>query len=118
MKKVIILGLFALLFGIMGCSSSSDTQSDLTLQDFIKAYQDHGVEVDPEKKPVYQMIGAKDGVIFEMNEKKVAIYQFQSKSKIKDAKSKNETISEWPVNGIFLLEAYTSEAEEIFQNVK
>lgn len=112
-----LLGLLVLIFGIIGCSSSSSKES-VTLQDIIKAYTDKGVEIDPNKKPFFQMIGADDGIIFEMDKSKVAVYQFKTKKKAEEAKSSNDLYKDWITNENYLLESYTPEAKEIFLSVK
>lgn len=118
MKKS--LGLFAvlllLLVAVVGCGSAEN--KDLTMEKFIKAYQDIGIEVDPEKKPVYNMINAKDGVIFTIDRDKVAIYEYGSEKELDKNKKENDLIKDWPTNGQFLLETDNSQANEIFKSVK
>ncbi|MEK4977208.1 hypothetical protein [Bacillus sp. FSL K6-6540] len=117
MKKS--LGLFAvlllLLVTVVGCGSGEN--KDLTLEKFIKAYQDEGIEVDPEKKPVYNMINAKDGVIFTIDRDKVAIYEYASEKDLDKNMKDNDLIKDWPRNGRFLLESDNGQANEIFKSV-
>lgn len=122
MKKS--LGLFAvvmlLLVAVVGCGSAeAETENkDLTLDNIIKAYQDAGVEVDPEEKPALQMINAKDGVIFYIDKQKVAIYEYASKKDLDTAVSTFEPMKDWPSKGLFVLESKNSKAAEIFEGVK
>ena len=119
MKRTLFL-LTLMVLVIAGCSSSdsSSGESQLTLQDFIKAYQDQGVEVDPSEKPLFEMLGAKDGVIFYMENSPVKIYEFDSVKSLKKAVSEDGMIKDWPQNGRFLLETKKQEAIQIFENVK
>ncbi|EHB65268.1 hypothetical protein [Paenibacillus lactis] len=121
MKKS--LGLFAvvmlLLVAVVGCGSAeAESEKDLTLDKFIKAYQDAGIEVDPEKKPVFGMINAKDGVMFTVDKDKVAIYEYESKKDLEKNQKELELVKGWPSNGRFLLEAYNEKSQQIFENVK
>ncbi|MEK4980814.1 hypothetical protein [Bacillus sp. FSL K6-6540] len=120
MKKS--LGLFAmlllLLVAVVGCGSAESENKDLTLDKFIKAYQDAGEEVDPEEKPALQMINAKDGVIFYIDKQKVAIYEYASKKDADTAVSTFEPMKDWPRKGLFVLESKNSKAAEIFESVE
>lgn len=116
MKKLVGLCLLVLFISITaGCSSNED---NLTLDTFIKAYQDQGIEVDPEEKPMFQMVQAEDGVIFYMDESKVAIYKYSSSKNLKEAKTEYEVMEDWKKNGLFLLETSNEKAIEIFESVK
>lgn len=120
MKKS--LSLFAvvmmLLVAVVGCGSAEAENKDLTLDQFIKAYQDAGIEVDPEKKPVFGIINAKDGVMFTVDKDKVAIYEYDSKEDLDKNQKELELIKDWPSNGRFLLEAYNEKSQQVFKNVK
>jgi len=117
MKKVSVIGLLLLLLVVVGCSSSNG-EKDLSLQDFIQAFQDQGVEVDLNEKPFFQMIGAKDGIIFYMENSPVKVYEFDSVKNLKKVQSEDDMIKDWPTNGRFLLETRKQEAIQIFENVK
>lgn len=120
MKKSVglILTLLFAFVAIVGCSSTSKESDNLTLESFIKAYQDAGIEVDPEEKPVYNMINAKDGVIFRIDRDKVAIYEYASAKDLDKNKKDNDLIKDWPSRGQFLLESDNGTAKEIFESVK
>jgi len=112
MKKILLV--CVLLLVAVGCSSG-DTRS---LDTFIKAYQDAGVEVDPEEKPIFTMVGAINGVIFYQDGSKVAIYEYESEKELEKAKASNNLIKTWKSNGKFLLETDNEKAAEIFDSVK
>ncbi|MGX4583369.1 hypothetical protein [Paenibacillus chitinolyticus] len=115
--RVTILLLSAVML-FAGCSSESKG-SDMTLDKFVKAYTDAGVkEAQDKKQPMFAMVGAEDGLIFDMDNKKVAIYQYPSEKALKEVKSKNEIAKDWPANGRFLLETNYAKAKEIFESVK
>ncbi|MGG1878134.1 hypothetical protein ABDI30_11275 [Paenibacillus cisolokensis] len=121
MKKS--LGLFAvvmlLLVAVVGCGSAeAESEKDLTLDKFIKAYQDAGIEVDPEEKPMLTTPNEKDGVIFYIDNQKVAIYEYKSKKDADKAVSEFELMKDWPQKGAFLLETRNEQAVQIFESVK
>ena len=118
MKKIVlvlILFLASLLF--IGCSSETSNANNTDLSNFIQAYEDEGVEIDPNDKPFFQMIEAKDGVIFYMDGDKVAIYEYESGKSLKEAMKNNAMLSDWIVNGKFLLETSNETAKDIFTSV-
>ncbi|MEK3867685.1 hypothetical protein MHH60_29905 [Paenibacillus sp. FSL H7-0716] len=131
MKKV-WSGLFivCLVLVFAGCSSSKE-DDNLTMDKFIEAFNnsgedinhdvDSGVEkgIKKEKKPKYEMIDAKDGVIFNIANNTVKIYEYESNSKAKKAVEKYASImGDWPVKGNFVLETNNQKAKEIFNSVK
>ncbi len=124
MKKS--LGLFAvvmlLLVAVVGCGSAEaeaeSENKDLTLDKFIKAYQDAGIDVDPEEKPMLTTPNEKDGVIFYIDNQKVAIYEYKSKKDADKAVSEFELMKDWPQKGAFLLETRNEQAVKIFESVK
>lgn len=131
MKKILVLSCAAVF--LVACSdsdpkNSSDSsnpivekessKSKLTIESFKQAYENEGITVDSNEKPLYDMIKAKDGVIFYQDQKPVKIYEFESENAIKEAKKNNEFIKDWPENGNFVLETSNEKAIEIFNSVK
>ncbi|EPR12209.1 hypothetical protein [Ruminiclostridium papyrosolvens] len=117
MKKLLtILMTLSLIIGITACTGGD--KSTATLDTFIKSYTDAGVKVDAKEKPVFAMIGAKDGVIFYMDNEKTAIYEYSSEKELKKNKEDNNLIKDWPSNGRFLLETKNQKAIDIFNGVK
>lgn len=109
MKKIILLVvLLFLVSSLYACKSS-----DLELSDFAEAYVEASHEVDLTEKPFYGFIGAVDGFIFYIDNKKVAIYEFKTE---KDLKNSGFTFD--AINGRFALESDSATAIEIFNNLK
>lgn len=100
---------------LVGCGS--DESDDRSLNDFISAYQSADVEVDPNEKPIFALIGATDGVIFYMDNKKVAIYEYESVKAKEDAIKNDNRLEQFTPNGKFLLETSHEEAIQIFESV-
>lgn len=118
MKKIGIFVVLVVVLAIVGCSSSAPEKSSLAMSDFVSAFEKEGVEVDKDEKPMFEMIGAKDGVLFYVDGSKVAIYEYESEKALDDQRSKNSLIKEWKNNGKFLLEAKNEKAIDIFTNLK
>lgn len=118
MKKI-LMGLILLsMVVVSACSNGGDSNKDeRTLQDFITAYTEAGVEVDPNEKPMFEAVKAKDGVIFYMDGSPVKIYEYESTGKLSDA-LKDSGFSDWPTNGRFALETKKDEAVEVFKGVQ
>lgn len=114
MRKLLLL-FFATLF-LVACGASDD--SNITMDSFKQAFENEGITVDTAEKPLFQMINAKDGVIFYNQENVVKIYQFESSKDLKAAKDANTFMIDWPENGLFTLETSDSKAIEIFNGVK
>ncbi|BFH11181.1 hypothetical protein P4K96_27460 [Bacillus cereus] len=117
-KHTLLIFLVVLSVLIVGCSSKGADESSLTLDDFVKAYTDQGVEVDKEEKPMFSMIKAKDGIIFQVDGSKTAIYEYASESDLNDAIKDFPQAKDWTKNGRFLLEAKNEKAIDIFNKVK
>ncbi|MDP4152300.1 MAG: hypothetical protein Q8865_02505 [Bacillota bacterium] len=119
MKHFKLMGVFLccllLCISFASCSSNNDKR---TMDDFIKAYQDAGITVDKSEKPFFSMIGAIDGVIFDINGSTVKIYQYKDIATYEKSKKDYNMISSWPVNGVFVLESTNAKATEIFNSVK
>ena len=117
MKKIIdLLSLTLILFTLFGCGA---TFKNLKMSDFQQAFKASGVNVSTNLKPDYALIGAKDGIMFYMNNSPVKIYEFASKDALNTAeKNHSKIMSGWPINGLFVLETNEAKAKEIFNGVK
>lgn len=114
MKKILIL-FFATIF-LAACGDTEE--SKVTMDSIKQAFEEEGITVDTAEKPLFEMINAKDGIIFYNQENVVKIYQFESSKDLKEAKDSNELMKEWPENGSFILETSDEQAIEIFNNLK
>lgn len=113
MKKLVLL--FVTVLFLTACGGK---ESNLTINDFKAAFEKEGIPVDLEEKPFYQMINAKDGVIFYNDEEVVKIYQFGSSKELKEAKKTYEIMQDYPEKGLFVLETKDEKSIEIFNSVK
>jgi len=113
MKKIgIVLMLVFVLGMITACSTSKG--GNVTLADAISAFENEGIEVNPEEKPFFQMINASDGVIFYIDGKVVKIYEFASEKDYKKGLESVPAIKDWPKIGNVVLETSNERAVEIF----
>ena len=89
-----------------------------SLESFQLAFGAEGITTDASEKPYFEMIDAKDGIIFYNGNNVVKIYEFTSTEALKAAKEKNEFMKDWPENERFVLESSDGKAIDIFNNVK
>jgi len=116
MKKSLIIALLLLFaFSLAACSSSS---SDITLDSFKEAFTTAGLEMTDEDVPLFQLIDAKAGIMFYINNEKVAIYEYDSSKALSNAKKDTALLSSMVANGKFLLETNNEQVKEIFSGVK
>lgn len=127
--SVFLVALFVLV--LSACSSGKATESSITLEDIIQAFEASGEEVttlnadgkvsegiDKDEKPQFTVIGANDGVIFYMDNGPVKIYEYKDKKELEKAKKENGLIADWDSNGKFLLETRSDKVKEIFASIK
>jgi len=67
---------------------------------------------------LYQMVGASDGVMFEIEGSVVKIYEFKSEEDYQEQKEKYDLIKDMPVKGRFVLDTNNSKAIEIFNKIE
>lgn len=118
MKK--ITGLMAVvMLAVMLAACGGSKKDGRVLGDIIQVYADNDIEVDENDKPYFQMIGAKDGVIFYIDTSVVKIYEYESEKSLSEAQETyKDVVKDWPVNGKFLLETSSEKAIEIFNGIE
>lgn len=116
MKKF-LLSVVCLSFVVLVVACSNEKSDERSLETFISAYTSAGVEVDPDEKPLFQMINAQDGVIFYKDNSPVKLYEFKSEKEMKKALEENK-FTDWPTNGKFAIETKNDEVIKIFNEVK
>lgn len=100
-------------------AETATTTAIESLDDLIKVFTDAGIEVDPSEQPLFQMIGAQNGVIFYMEDNKVVkIYEYKDADSLEEAVKQFEMAKDWPANGRFLLETTSDKAKELFAGAK
>ncbi len=114
MKKILVL-LFAAVL-LVACGDSAE--SKVSMESIVEAFEKEGITIDTSEKPMFQMLNAKDGVMFYNESNVVKIYEFESVDALEDAKKENELLKDWPSNGAFLIETSDEIALEVFKKVK
>lgn len=112
MKKVVMFVSLAFVILIIGGCGGKEKDTS-TLNDFISVYEKEGIEIDVNEKPFYDLIKAKDAVIFYMDNLKVVVYEYDSNKDLKDSEFEFNS-----VNGRFGLESSNEQAKEIFDSVE
>lgn len=119
-----------LLLVFSGCSSSNEAD-DLTMDKFIEAFNNSGEDItngvptdgkkgiDKEEKPKYESMNAVDGVMFNIGNSPVKIYEYKTTKDLNKSMEDNSLSQEdYPNTGKFLLVTKNEKAKEIFNSVK
>lgn len=117
MKRLLSAILIASLICFVGCGNNDER----VLNDFITIFSSKVEGIDPDKKPLFSMIGAVDGVIFYSDREPVKIYEYASEDALEKAKEEFSIINdtnEFEQNGKFLIETNSNEMKQIFREVK
>ena len=111
-KTLLIISIISLL--IVGCGKEKDSR---TLDDFTNLYKEAGYEVEMSDKPMYQLIYAKDAVMFYIGDDVVKIYEYDTKENMEKISKEEDTVfSNMCVNGRFCMETTNDEYKSIFEN--
>ena len=102
-------------------TSSNTTKTktgDLKINDVIKIFEENGYTITlEEQKPFFSMIGAKDGVMFYIDDSPVKIYEYSSKKSYTEAVEQFSILENMPVKGLVVLDTNLSSLIEIFNNI-
>lgn len=95
---IVVIGAFALIGSIDKPVTETDavatTESKVevkkatNIKSTVEAWKAQGLEVSDKKPAFYNMIGAKDGAKYDVNETNVELYEFADEAKAKEAKDK------------------------------
>ena len=119
MKKIFYTMFLMLTLVVMAaCGDENTNAKNLTLNDFIEQFENEGVEIDTNEKPMFSLISAVDGVIFYVDDQPVKIYEYESSDDIKKGEEALPQVADWERNGKFVLETSSEKAKEIFKSVK
>ena len=110
MKKVfLIIVTSILLAGLVACGSGSQdksaSQDNRSFATFEKAYTDAGHTLEKKDTPLFQMIKAKDGIMFYIDNQVVKIYEFESEKALDKAVNEQSLLKGFARNGKFLCES-------------
>ena len=84
---LLVVLIFALKAWISNNKSQTQTQSSkLTMADVISRFEEEGLKIEiSEDKPLFQLIGAKDGVMLYIDNNLVKLYEYENEKKYKEA---------------------------------
>ena len=98
-------------------NSNSENTVEMTLDLYVKKFEDAGQTVKVEdRKPYYEMVGAKDGIMFYLGNSPVKIYQYESVEALEAAKQQYAILADMSQNGVFILDSNNETAKEIFNS--
>lgn len=86
---LLVVLVFALKAWISNNKSQTQTQtqaSKLTMSDVISRFEEEGLKIEiSEDKPLFQLIGAKDGIMLYIDNNLVKLYEYENEKKYKEA---------------------------------
>ena len=98
-------------------NNASENADEMTLDLYVKKFQDSGETIKlEERKPYYEMVGAKDGIMFYLGNAPVKIYQYESVEALEAAKQQYTILADMTQNGVFILDTNNETAKEIFNS--
>ena len=98
-------------------NNASENADEMTLDLYVKKFQDSGETIKlEERKPYYEMVGAKDGIMFYLGNSPVKIYQYESVEALEAAKQQYAALVDMTQNGVFILDTNNETAKEIFNS--
>lgn len=93
-------------------------KSSLTISDVISKFKTEGIQINlEENKPIFSMIGAKDGEMFYLDNDPVKLYIFESEKKYKEALSEYPILGNMPKKDLVVIDTNSSKALEIFDSL-
>ncbi|QIB68618.1 DUF4352 domain-containing protein [Aminipila butyrica] len=124
MKKILCLvSVLIMVFTLISCAQGEDAGSkqkkqadSRTLAEMVSVFQEKGIDGEVEE-PLFQLVGAKAGAIFYMENSVVKIYEFESEKDYQKQKAEYTILEDMPVNGKFALETNSEKAEELFSSI-
>lgn len=95
-----------------------DKSTDVrTMEEFVQKFKDNGCDIDLNKKPLFAMIDAIDGVIFDIDNDVVKIYKYSNEENYNNAKNIYSFMETFEKNGLFVLETNNERAKQIFREI-
>jgi ABC-type phosphate/phosphonate transport system permease subunit len=98
-------------------TANTSTTSTLTMNDVISKFEEQGITVTLESKPAFALIGAKDGVMFYIDNSPVKLYEFESENSYKTALETYSILEKMPKKGLVVLDTNSQTAIDTFNSL-
>lgn len=98
-------------------SSEETSMTTKTLDDVLAFFEEQGITVESKDKPLFEMINAQDGVLFNHNLKPVKVYQYTSIDAYNEAKESFSIMDQMLQKGVFVLETNDEEVKSVFEQL-
>jgi len=116
MKKFLML-VMLLVVTLAGCSNETKEQEvGFTLKSAVRAFENEGALIDLNKRPMYDLVNAKDGVIFYHDNELVKLYEFESEAAYEKGVEELSILGTFPKRELVVIETNSGKCIEIFNN--
>lgn len=117
MKKFLLIFLGAALFVMTACANETKPlENGFNLQSAIRAFQKEGIEIDFEKRPLYELVNARDGVIFYYDDEVVRLYEFENETTYQKGIDHLSILQIFPKRELVVIETHSQKAIDLFRS--
>jgi len=113
---------FAIIFMsllLVACGNKTrPSDFGFTLSTAMRAFYDEGADINEDQRPLYELVNAKDGAIFYLDNDLVRIYEFENEAAYEKGVEELTILGTFPKRELLVIETQSERAIEIFQTVE
>ncbi|MCL1949115.1 MAG: hypothetical protein FWF59_05240 [Turicibacter sp.] len=115
MKKF-ATALFTVLLALGGCANKTrPSDFGFTLNVALRAFHEAGADINLDKRPLYELVNARDGAIFYFENDLVRIYEFENEAAYEKGVKELTILGTFPKRELLVIETLSDTAIEIFE---
>jgi len=109
----------AVLFLLVGCENKTrPSDFGFTLSTAMRAFYDAGADINEDQRPLYELVNARDGAIFYLDNDLVRIYEFEDEKAYEKGVEDLTILGTFPKRELLVIETQSEKAIEIFQTAE
>lgn len=113
-KRNLTLILLSLLLVACG-NKTRPSDFGFTLSVAMRAFYDEGADINEDQRPLYELVNARDGAIFYLENELVRIYEFEDESAYEKGVEELTILGTFPKRELLVIETQSQRAIEIFE---
>lgn len=107
---------FVLFFLLAGCGNKvRPSDFGFTLNVALRAFHEAGADINEDKRPLYELVNARDGAIFYFENELVRIYEFEDEEAYEKGVKDLTILGTFPKRELLVIETQSEKAIEIFE---